>query len=295
MKPLTVLIPTPNHDFDPSEVAVPWKILRTAGHRVVFATPDGKQSYPDPIMLSGEGLDPWGWIPGLRKLRLFGLMLRADGNARAAYRELERDADFQSPKSYVDLRIEDYDALLLPGGHAKKVRTYLEDATLQGFVADFFDSRKPVAAVCHGVVLAARSMSKATGRSVLHGRKTTALTWKLEKSAWDLTRFFARFWDPDYYRTYRESKTEPDGYWAVEQEIKRALASPADFLDVPPDAPHHFMKASGMVRDTLTDSRPAWVVRDGHYLSARWPGDVHTFARQFVAMLDETDRQENAS
>ncbi len=295
MKPLTVLIPTPNHDFDPSEVAVPWKILRGAGHRVVFATPDGKQGFPDPIMLSGEGLDPWGWIPGLNKLRLIGLMLRADSNARAAYRELDRDADFQSPKPYAALRVEDYDALLLPGGHAKKVRAYLEDATLQAFVADFFDSQKPVAAVCHGVVLAARSVSKVTGKSVLHGRKTTALTWKLEKSAWDLTRFFARFWDPDYYRTYRESKAEPVGYWGVEQEIRRALASPADFLDVPPDAPHHFLKASGMARDTMTDSRPAWTVRDGHYLSARWPGDVHTFARQFVVMLAETEQQEGTS
>jgi putative intracellular protease/amidase len=292
MKPQLVLIPIPNHDFDPSEVAVPWRILRAAGYRVVFATPDGKQGYPDPMMLSGEGLDPWGWIPVLKKLRLIGLMLRADGNARAAFRELERDADFNSPKSYAALRVEDYDALLLPGGHAKKVRAYLEDKALQGFVGDFFDSNKPVAAVCHGLVLAARSVSKATGKSVLHGRKTTALTWKLEKSAWDVTRFLARFWDPDYYRTYRESKSEPAGYWGVEQEIKRALASPADFLDVPADAPHHFRKTSGMVRDTLHDSSPAWIVRDGHYLSARWPGDVHTFAQQFAAMLAENQTQE---
>ncbi|HEX7643413.1 MAG TPA: type 1 glutamine amidotransferase domain-containing protein [Burkholderiaceae bacterium] len=290
--PRTILIPIPNHDFDPSEVAVPWKILRNAGHRVLFATPDGRQGFPDPIMLSGVGLDPWGWIPGLKKLRVIGLMLRADANARAAYGELERDGDFRAPKPYAALRVDDYDALLLPGGHAKKVRPYLEDATLQAFVADFFDSGKPVAAVCHGVVLAARSISKTTGKSVLYGRKTTALTWKLEKSAWDLTRFLARFWDPDYYRTYRESKSEPAGYWGVEQEIKRALASPADFLDVPADAPDHFKKTSGMVRDTLNDSRPAWTVRDGHYLSARWPGDVHTFAQQFAAMLAENPIQE---
>jgi hypothetical protein len=33
-----------------------------------------------------------------------------------------------------------------------------------------------------------------------------------------------------------------------------------------------------MARDTMTDSRPAFVVDDGAYLSARWPGDAHTFA-----------------
>jgi hypothetical protein len=37
----------------------------------------------------------------------------------------------------------------------------------------------------------------------------------------------------------------------------------------------------------LDDDRPAWVVRDGSYVSARWPGDVHTFARTFAAVLDE--------
>ncbi|HEY8025481.1 MAG TPA: type 1 glutamine amidotransferase domain-containing protein [Burkholderiaceae bacterium] len=289
MKPLTVLIPIPNHDFDPSEVAVPWKIIRAAGHRIEFATPDGLRAYPDPRMISGEGLDPWGWIPGLNKLRLIGLMLRANGAARAAYRELESDENFLHPKAYTQLHADDFDALLLPGGHAKKVRAYLENSILQGFVADFFESKdtKPVAAVCHGVVLAARSMSKSTGKSVLYGRKTTALTWKLEKSAWDVTRFFARFWDPDYYRTYRESKDEPAGYWSVEQEIKRALEKPSDFLDVDPKAPYHFMKSSGLMRDSADDARPAWVVRDRNYLSARWPGDVHTFARQFVAMLNE--------
>jgi hypothetical protein len=30
----------------------------------------------------------------------------------------------------------------------------------------------------------------------------------------------------------------------------------------------------------------AWVVRDGNYISARWPGDVHTFARTFAELLD---------
>src|SRR3546814_15716937 len=67
-------------------------------------------------------------------------------------------------------------------------RPYLEDALLQAHVAAFFDADKPVAAICHGVVLAARSISRRSGRSVLHGRRTTALTWSLERSAWNLTR-----------------------------------------------------------------------------------------------------------
>jgi putative intracellular protease/amidase len=285
---MKILMPLPRRDFDPTEAAVSWKILRDAGHHVVFATPDGQAAAADPIMLSGEGLDAWGFVPLLKKLRLIGLALRAHAPARAAYGEMQRDAAFRAPLQHAQLRVTDFDALLLPGGHAKGMREgYLESAQLQGFVADFFDSGKPVAAVCHGVVLAARSTSKKTGRSVLHGRQTTALTWKLEKSGWDLTRFFARFWDPGYYRTYEEQAGEAPGYRGVQQEVTRALARPEDFHDVPRDAPDHFAKASGMVRDSASDSRPAFVVRDGNYVSARWPGDVHTFARTFVALLAE--------
>lgn len=283
---MKIIIPIPHHDFDPTEVAVSWKILKGAGHELSFATPDGQRGHADPLMISGEGLDPWGFIPILKKIRLIGLTLRAQGFARNAYRELEHDERFLKPLRYEALRVTDFDGLLLPGGHAKRMRPYLESAVLQSFVADFFDGGKPIAAVCHGVVLAARSISKKTGKSVLHGRKTTALTWALEKSGWLLTKFLGRFWDSGYYRTYAESDDQPAGYMSVQAEITRALAVPADFLDVAPDAPNHFAKTSGLMRDSLTNAKPAWVVRDGNYISARWPGDVHTFARTFDALLN---------
>jgi len=71
----------------------------------------------------------------------------------------------------------------------------------------------------------------------------------------------------------------------VQQEVTRALERPADFLDVDPASPDAALKSSGRRRDSPDDERPAFVVRDGNYLSARWPGDVHTFARRFAAML----------
>jgi putative intracellular protease/amidase len=283
-----VLILLPQRDFDPSEVAVTWKILTGEGHRVVFATPDGLPASADPLMLGGEGLDLWGRIPILRKIKLLGLLLRANADARRAYALMQKSPAFLHPLRYVNLALGEYDALVLPGGHwARGMRQYLEDAFLQRFVADFFDADKPVAAICHGVVLAARSISPRTGKSVLFGRKTTALTWTLEKAAWSTMRFFGRVWDPDYYRTYSESNSEPAGYRGVQAEVTRALASPTDFRDVPDDAAHHFRKASGLFRDSSTDQRPAWVVRDGRYVSARWPGDVHAFAKMFAAVVAE--------
>lgn len=283
---MRVLIPLPSRDCDPSEVAISWRMLREAGHEIVFATPDGSTAIADPLMLSGEGLDVWGFVPGLRKLRAIGLLLRANAEARRAWAALERDPAFARPLAYAALRAEGFDGLLLPGGHAQGVREYLESETLQRVVAECFDADKPVAAICHGVILAARSTSAKTGRSVLHGRRTTALTWALEKSAWDLTRYFARWWDSGYYRTYRESRDEPAGFRSTQAEVTRALATAADFLDVPTNAPDRWRKTSGLHRDTADDPRPAFVVRDGHYVSARWPGDVHAFARVFIEVLD---------
>jgi putative intracellular protease/amidase len=164
------------------------------------------------------------------------------------------------------------------------MRAYLESKILQGIVEHFFEAQKPVAANCHGVLLAARSVSRKTGRSVLHGYKTTALTWALERSAWQVARI-TRFWDPDYYRTYKERVGEPEGYMSVQQEVTRALARPDDFLDVPASDPDHRRKTSGLQRDTLDDARSAFVITDRHYISARWPGDVHTFAKAFSGLL----------
>ena len=40
-----VLIPLPSHDFDPTEASISWKIIRDAGHEVIFATVDGRRAH----------------------------------------------------------------------------------------------------------------------------------------------------------------------------------------------------------------------------------------------------------
>jgi putative intracellular protease/amidase len=280
-----ILLPIPNRDFDPTEVAVSWKILTQRGHRVVFATADGKPGACDPIMLSGIGLDPWSGIPVLRNIRILGRLLSANADARNAYAEMLRDPAFASPLRWDQIESKDFDAMLLGGGHrARGMREYLESNVLQRITAEFFAAEKPVAAICHGVVLAARS-KRADGRSVLHGRKTTALPWALEHKG-SAFAHVGRFWDRKYYRTYTEAAGQPAGYMSVQQEVTRALASPADFIDVPKSDPEFKRKTSGTARDTATDDRPAFVVRDENYISARWPGDTHSFAGTFAALLE---------
>jgi protease I len=242
-------MPLPTHDFDPTESGVPWQSLTEAGHQVVFATPAAQLPRADPRMVTGQGLGP---------LKPF---LAADRNGRLAYLAMQASPAFRAPLPYAALRAEDYDALLLPGGHAPGMREYLESHVLQGLVTAMFAHEKPVGAVCHGVLLVARSLG-ADGNSVLHGRRTTALLKSQELLAWNLTRL----WLGDYYRTYPQS---------VQDEVTEALADPAHFVAGP--AP--------LRRDAPGRLGSGWAHRDGNYLSARWPGDVHHFAHEFRDML----------
>ena len=114
---VTVLMPLPACDFDPTEVAVSWQVLSAAGHDVVFATPSGQVSRADDLMVTGRGLDPWGAVPGVRRLTVVGRVLRANADARRAYEALRGDRAFAAPLHWGAARRSDYGALVLPGGH----------------------------------------------------------------------------------------------------------------------------------------------------------------------------------
>ena len=279
-----ILLALATTDFDPTEAAIPWSVLTQAGHEVFVATAGGVQATPDLLMLTGEGLDLWGAIPGLKKATIIGALLRANADARAAFSAMAVSPNFHAPIPFTDLAADAWDGLILPGGHRSAgIRPYLEDEALRAFVAGMFAAEKPVGAICHGVVVAARAQRE-DGRSVLYGRKTTGLTWRQENLANQIANI-TRFWDRNYYRTYVEETGDPPAFRSVESEVRRALASPNDFLDVARSDGDFRRKTDGMHRDSENDDRPAFVVRDGNYVSARWPGDAFTFAKTFMRLL----------
>jgi len=243
-----VLVPLPDHDFDVTEVAVPWKLLTEAGHEVVFATEKGKKPSADPRLLTGV---------------LFG-RLGAEAEAKAFYRELEEAPAFTRPILWSDIDPDACGAMLLPGGHAPGMRQYLEGETLFDRVAAFAKTGKPLGAICHGVIVLARAKDSATQKSILASRRTTCLPKYMEKTAWMLTGWKLG----SYYRTYPEY---------VEDEVKRALD----------DAEKQFERGPRVLtkKGTRDDDSAAFVVEDGSYVSARWPGDAYLFAKKVIARL----------
>ena len=115
----TVLFPLPDRDFDTTEVAVPWQLLREAGHACAFATEVGAVATCDPLLLTGV---------------VFG-KLGARADAIAAYRELERAPEFTAPLRWDACRADAFDALFLAGGHAPGMRQYLGSELVQELVA----------------------------------------------------------------------------------------------------------------------------------------------------------------
>jgi putative intracellular protease/amidase len=249
-----VLMPLPDRDFDVTEVAVPWQVLRDAGHQVVFATEHaGTVPAADPRLLAGV---------------LFG-QLGAAPEPRQFYAGMIKAPEFARTQAWAALDPAAFDGLLLPGGHAPGMRQYLGSAVLRDQVARFWALGRPVGAICHGVLVLARTRDPVTGRSVLADRQTTCLPKYLERvaylvTAWRLGR---------YYRTYPVY---------VQDEVKAALDDPGSQFQPGP-------MVTG-ARGTAANDRPAFTVTDRNYLSARWPGDAYQFARQFTALLAATAR-----
>lgn len=284
---LTVVMVLPKIGFDPSEAAVTWQQLTQHGIRVCFATPDGQPAKADPVMLTGEGLDWWGWIPLLKKLTLVGRMLGANADARLAYAAMANTPEFLAPITYEDIDITTIDGLAFPGGHEIRMRPFLEDTRLRKIVLQAMkgprEQQLPIAAVCHGVLVLARSRD-ANGHSALRDRTVTALPWAFEHKAWWIGRIF-RFWNPNYYRTYLEASGQPTGYMSVEAEIRREQSEEGRFLNPPTTSPTYYYQTSGLHRDSQDDTRPSWVVRDANLVTARWPGDVHQFGETFASVV----------
>src|SRR5688572_11040285 len=115
----SVLFPIPKNDFDPTETAIPWKILTRAGIKCYFSTSDGRPGQADQRMLYGTDLGILKWV------------LAANADAKSAYEEMSLCAEFKNPVRWDECRAENFTGILLAGGHAPGMKEYLESKILQ--------------------------------------------------------------------------------------------------------------------------------------------------------------------
>jgi deglycase len=89
-----------------------------------------------------------------------------DGEISARKSDLEEAGTFAVDSVVADVAVDEFDALLLPGGtvNPDKLRA---DADAVAFVRGFYETGKPIAAICHGPWTLVEA-------DVLRGRKVTS-------------------------------------------------------------------------------------------------------------------------
>ena len=87
-----------------------------------------------------EALDNQGWTTHIVSLK--------SGEIKA-WAGADWGGKYKVDKVVTEVSASDYDALLLPGGVINPDKLRVDADALQ-FVKDFFEAKKPVAAICHG-------------------------------------------------------------------------------------------------------------------------------------------------
>jgi putative intracellular protease/amidase len=142
------------------EFARPYKAITDAGHEVVVATPGGTTPNVDMMSLR----------PSM-----------ADGEQGALDLEaIIRSAEvMRRPLQLSDVRLEDYDAVYLPGGHGP-MQDLAFDADAGRLLTAQLASGKPLAIVCHAP--AAMLATRIHGQSPFRGYRVTCFTNEEEEA-----------------------------------------------------------------------------------------------------------------
>ncbi len=99
-------------------------------------------------VLLGEGFhDGEAYIP-IGYMTNQGAKITVVGPQKVIVKAYNSEFTIRIDKSIAEVSVDDFDALILPGGHApSKLR---ENEEVVAFARDFFHSGKPTAAICHG-------------------------------------------------------------------------------------------------------------------------------------------------
>ncbi|EJD49617.1 class I glutamine amidotransferase-like protein [Auricularia subglabra TFB-10046 SS5] len=262
-----VLICMADNGQDPTECAVPWEHFTKEGFVVEFATENGTVPRADQLLVHGS---------------LFKSVLGPKQAWTDTYHKMTQCDAFQHPHAWSapGFSMDGYDAVVLPGGHDKPIKQYLESSSLHAHLKALWprthrsapspsppeaqteiattqpEKKVVVGAICHGVLVLAFA-------GLLHDVETTTLPQWLEGLGQRIGALWGR---GQYYRTYPDRWTFEDILRTVEDkaQYKRGPMGPGAFAHTDPKRT---------------------------YVSARWPADAQLFAERIVEEV-RANRQE---
>lgn len=136
------------------ELAAPWYAVQDAGHLPTLASPAGGRTPIDPNSQPPSGQRPTA-------------VERFLNDPEAMY-------ILDNARPLADVRLQDYDAIFLPGGHGA-MWDLPDNAILARGLGEAFDAGRIVAAVCHGPagLVGARTRD---GKPIVAGRRVACFT-----------------------------------------------------------------------------------------------------------------------
>jgi putative intracellular protease/amidase len=144
------------------EGAAPYYVFRDAGVDLTLASPKGGQPPVDPKSDLPEN--------------------QTDAMARFK-QDPEAQKVFANTAKLADMRAEDFDAIFYPGGHGP-MWDLVDNPGSIGLIEAFYNSGKPVAAVCHAPAVLHRVMFE--GEPIVKGKRVTGFA-NSEEEAVELT------------------------------------------------------------------------------------------------------------
>lgn len=190
-----VLVAATNYGTWGEELQAPWDALKKAGHQLTLITPKGKKPLPLAVSVDPDFVDP---------------VINAHTNPPEVcerIKELTDGDEWAYPKTFQEVNMKDYDAIVLTGGLGAMF-DMANNYNLHKLIMDAYHSGKLIGGLCYAIATLCFCRDSFNGnKSIVYGHKIVC-----HPHAWD-------FYGPDYDFTF-------DLYGETEDNKKADLHTP---------------------------------------------------------------------
>lgn len=204
-----VIILATNYGTWGEELQAPWDIIKKAGHEVTLATPRGLKPLPLKVSCDPDFFDP------------IIKCLTNPPDVCKRIKELTDGDEWANPLKYKDVKMADYDAIVLTGGLGAMI-DMCNNYNVHKLIMEAYNSNKLIGALCYSVttlVFCRNSLNDY--KSIIWGKQIAA-----HPDKWD-------FYGPDFdftYDLYNETEDNkmtdvhtPGFLWPLEPLVRDAV------------------------------------------------------------------------
>lgn len=162
-----VVVLASNYGLWAEELQGPWDALKKAGHQLTLATRFGKKPLPLKLSMDPNFIDP---------------VQNAPMNPPAIVKrnqELLDGPEWASPITYADIKVDDYDAIVMVGGPGSAL-DMVGNPKIHEKLVEAVQKNKLIGALCYTVGCLVFARDPRTNKSIIHGKTVVA-----HPAAWD--------------------------------------------------------------------------------------------------------------